>query len=66
MDSATLFLTVLVASKITIPAVKISGTAPSAPLMSDVPDPCLSILDEPLYSEENEFGEFLLDAVDWL
>jgi hypothetical protein len=95
-------------SKITIPAVKISGssvlrkavttattTAPSVPLLDEAtlcPDPCLSLapLDTTLFvmddddddvdqaltaaailsstpgEEESEFGEFLLDAVDWL
>jgi hypothetical protein len=88
------------ASKITIPAVKISGSSafstepattktPSIPFLDEdllTPDPCLSLalleestalaldneteLDASLLSAEDdsasEFGEFLLDAVDWL
>lgn len=88
----------LVATKITIPAVKITGDVPSLPLHFDEsilpPQPCLSeslkidpidskidpidstlfpVLedDEPVtvltsHENETEFGEFLLDAVDWL
>ena len=78
------------ATKITIPAVKIIGDAPTLPLHFDEPilppQPCLSesltidpidstlfpVLDEEpapvlaMPDQETEFGEFLLDAVDWL
>jgi hypothetical protein len=80
-------------SKITIPAVKITGAAPTFPILPDdtmlSPEPCLSDtakldpIDSALFpnpmddavavlsgtdEEEDvvEFGEFLLDAVDWL
>ena len=78
------------ATKITIPAVKITGDAPALPLNFDdtilPPQPCLSDslkiepIENPLFpvlneaeatpmlstDPEAEFGEFLLDAVDWL
>jgi hypothetical protein len=86
------------ASKITIPAVKITG-APTLPLLEDdesmmlagslCPNPCLSSIGIKMVSDttadvdeiegdvedaipsllpnlEDEFGDFLLDAVDWL
>jgi len=82
----------ILTSKITIPAVKISGLVPLPILPEDsllCPDPCSSseIKLEPIDSNlfpcstekvrenatfmtedetEAEFGEFLLDAVDWL
>lgn len=91
---------VVATAKITIPAVKIIGTAPTVPFLPEgllAPDPCPSedispiepvssisaleplgdLLPAPIdddvaavlsSNEEDvaEFGEFLLDAVDWL
>ena len=69
-------------SKITIPAVKITdAVVPSLPMLPDdelfAPDAILSEvkldpMDDTLFTEATdgnhaaEFGEFLLDAVDWL
>jgi hypothetical protein len=79
-------------TKITIPAVKITGAVPTFPILPDdellAPEPCLSAIKlEPIDStlfpcpldeaaavlsttdedeDVTEFGEFLLDAVDWL